>query len=86
MAKPPFKFVANPKGIRELLRSPQVAADLAVRAQRVAAAASDSSAKYNVHSEIGRNRARAAVVTGNIEAMVVEAREHRLARAIDAAR
>lgn len=81
-----FKFVPNAKGIAELLRSPQIAADLHARAERIAAAASDGDAEYNVHSEIGTRRARAAVVTANIEAQLAEHRERRLARAIDAAR
>lgn len=80
------KFVANTNGIAELLRTPEIAADLHARAERVAAAASDGTAEYVVRSEIGRRRARAAVVTGNFEAMLLERREHRLARAIDAAR
>lgn len=78
-------FVANAKGIRELLRSPSVAADLKRRADNVAAAAGGDGLEYHVHSEVGKNRARAAVVTGDARTAAVEARDHRLARAIDAA-
>lgn len=78
-------FKENPKGIRELLKSPSVAADLKRRAEAVAAAAGGDGLEYHVHSEIGKNRARAAVVTGNARTAAVEARDHRLARAIDAA-
>lgn len=81
-----LKFNLNSKGIAEILRSPAVAKDLEARAQRVAAAASTDTEEYVVHSEIGSHRARAAVVTGNFEAMLAEHREHRLASAIDAAR
>jgi len=80
-------FQPNTKGIRELLRLPSVEADLRRRAEAVARAASGSDdLTYNVHSEIGKNRARAAVVTGDAKAAAVEARDHRLARSIDAAR
>lgn len=83
-----FVFVPNRRGITELLRSPTVAADLKARAERIAQAArgDDEDLAYHVHSEIGRNRARAAVVTASVEAHIIEAREHRLARAIDAGR
>ncbi len=80
-----FVFKPNEKGIAELLRNYPVA-DLEARAQRVADAASDGTAQYGVRSDRGNRRPRAAVVTENFDAMLTEAREHRLATAIDAAR
>jgi hypothetical protein len=82
----PLEFKANAAGIRELLREGALLADLEARAARVAAAASDSEAEYGYEAEMGRTRARAAVFTANFAAMHAEAKEHRLARAIDAAR
>lgn len=82
----PFVFKENRAGIAEIARSAAVVADLRARAERVAAKASSDDAEYHVHTEVGRRRARAAVVTGNFKAMLAEHREHRLASAIDAAR
>ncbi len=73
----------NRSGVRELLRSPEVLADLRARAERVAAAAG---AGMEVEATIGPNRARAEVATGTTEARLAEARHRRLSRSIDAAR
>lgn len=80
-----FVFKPDPAGIAELLREYPVD-DLEARAQRVASAASDGDAEYGVRSEQGGRRPRAAVVTENYAAMLTEAREHRLATAIEHAR
>ena len=79
-----FTLKLNGNAVRSLLKSPQVEADLARRAHKVAAAAGPG--KWNVHSEVGRNRARAVVVTGDFKARIREARTRALTRAIDAAR
>lgn len=73
----------NRAGIRELLRSPGVQADLAARARRIAAAAGPG---HVVDVEVGPNRARAAVITDSVDAMVAEATRRSLTRAIDAGR
>ena len=84
------EYVRNRKGERDLLKLPGVAADLKRRATKVDAAATGMSrsgeSTYEVRSEIGRVRARAAVITDSPAAAVAEARWHRLARALGAAR
>ena len=77
------RIVLNRKGVRELLRSPEVLADLERRARRIASSAGPGHA---VDSEVGRNRARASVRTDSIDAMLAEADTHQLTRAIDAGR
>jgi hypothetical protein len=71
------------KGMRELLRSDEVRQDLEKRAKRVAAAAGPG---HESSSTIGRTRALAMVWTGTPEAMVAEATDRTLTRAVDAAR
>lgn len=77
------RIVLNRKGVRDLLRSPQVKADLERRAKAIAAAAGPGHA---VDSETGRNRARAAVFTDDPAAMAAEAKNHQLLLSIDAGR
>lgn len=73
----------NRAGVRALLRDPKVEADLARRARAIAAAAGPG---HQVDSSIGRNRARAAVITETVEAKLAEATDRDLTRAIDAGR
>lgn len=73
----------NRKAVRALLRDPKVAADLERRARAIAAAAGPG---HVVESEIGRTRARAAVITETPEAALAEATQRRLTRSIDAGR
>lgn len=80
---PLYRIKLNHKGVRALLRSPQVLADLERRARAIAAAAGPG---HRVESGVGRNRARAAVVTETPEARHAEATERNLTRAIDAGR
>lgn len=77
------RIVLNRRGVRELLRSREIQADLERRAQRIAAAAGPG---HEVTVEQGRNRARAAVRTDTIDAMISEATDHTLTRALDAGR
>lgn len=79
----PVRIVVNRKGIRELLRSTEVQRDLRRRAESIAAAAGPGHA---VETEVGANRARAAVVTETIDAMVAEATSRNLTRSLDAGR
>lgn len=83
MAKVTVKH--NSKGYAELLKHPNVLADLERRAEAIAATA-NSEGLHVVRSEIGPNRARAAVITGDIQAMRAEANHHNLTRAVDAGR
>lgn len=69
--------------IRELLRSPDVQADLVTRAEAIAAAAGEG---CEVDSAVGRTRARASVRTATPEAVRAEARDKTLTRAIGAGR
>lgn len=80
---PNFRLVLNRKGIRELLRSPEVQRDLRRRAEAIAASAGPG---HEVDVEVGPNRARASVRTVTIDAMIGEAEHRDLSRAIDAAR
>ena len=73
----------NYRGIFELLRSDEVQAELVRRARRVAAAAGPG---QRVESEVGKRRARAAVITDTAEARVAESKSRNLTRAFGAAR
>lgn len=73
----------NRAAVRELLRSPEVKANLEARAQRIAAAAGPG---HETDSETGPNRARAAVFTATAEARHAEATTRNLSRALDAGR
>lgn len=77
------KIVLNRKGVRELLRSQEVLADLEDRANRIASSAGDGHA---VSAEVGTVRARASVRTDTLEAAKAEAETRDLTRAIDAGR
>ena len=77
------RFKLNRKGIRDLLRSPAVEAELRRRAERIAAQAGPG---MRVDGGVGPNRARAAVITDTIEARLAERRSKALTRAINAGR
>lgn len=77
------RVVLKRKGMRELLRSPEVLADLERRGNAIAAAAGPG---HQVESETGRNRVRVAVITDTFEAAHAEATTRSLSRSIDAAR
>lgn len=83
----------NDIGMRELLLSPGVEADLAARAGRVAAAAAESGHQphsgtvyYRTATSRGRNRARALVIADHPGAQGLEAKYRTLGTAMDAAR
>ena len=73
----------NSAGVRRLLQSPEVLADLVRRAESIAAAAGPG---MEVDSEIGPTRARASVRTATPEAVEAEAESRALTRAIDGGR
>jgi hypothetical protein len=79
----PSRLVLNRAGVRSILKSPGVLADLTARANRVASVAGPG---HIVDSEIGPNRARASVRTDTFAAAKREAESRNLTRAIDAAR
>lgn len=75
--------VLNHAGVRDLLRSDEVEADLRRRAEAIAAAAGDG---YEVEMFRGQNRWRATVRTGTETARRDEAKNRTLTGAIDAGR
>lgn len=77
------RITLNAAAVRDLLRSEDVRRDLAERAAAIAAAAGPGMAHS---STIGRHRALAMAWTGTPAAMVAEARDRKLTRAIDAGR
>jgi hypothetical protein len=77
------KIEMNSEGARELLRSPEVAAELERRAQLIAAAAGPG---FEVDARLGANRARASVRAATLEARKAEAEERTLTRALEAGR
>lgn len=83
MARVQIKW--NPNAMRELRTSPEVLADVEARAERVAAACGPG---YVTQSEIsgGRGRARAVVITGDMDAIRDNARRNTLVANIDAGR
>jgi hypothetical protein len=77
------RLVINRAGVRRTLNSAGVRADLLARARRVAAAAGPG---HVVNSGSTGQRARVEVVTDTVDAMVREAKERSLTRAVDSAR
>lgn len=78
------KVKLNHSAFRELMNSPEVAADLKERAERVARAAGDG---YEVLvNEQRRGRAGVTVAPGTSAAKRREARDHKLLSALDAGR
>lgn len=73
----------NHAAIADLLKSDEVLADLERRAVSIAAAAGPG---HRVDSEVGKNRARAAVITDSFEARYLEATQRNLTSSIDAGR
>lgn len=73
----------NSQGVRDLLRSREVQADLERRGHAIADAAGPG---HRVESSIGPNRARVAIITDTTEAAVAEATDRSLTRALDAGR
>ncbi len=79
----------NSKGVQEILKSARVQEDLKRRADAIAAQANSAAGivdGFVSGSELGRSRARAYVVTATAEAMVAEATNRTLTRALDAGR
>lgn len=77
------RVVINRRTIRDILRSDEVRRDLERRAENIARVAGPG---HEVDSEVGRNRARAAVFTATFDAMRDEATSRNLTRSIDAGR
>jgi hypothetical protein len=68
----------NRKAIRDLLKDPALEKHLLSEAQLIAARAGDG---YTASSRIGKNRARASVITDSFQAMRNEAKYGTLSKA-----
>jgi hypothetical protein len=77
------KVKLNNAGVRALLTSPEVVADLKRRAEAIAAAAGPG---MEVDEAIGPKRARVSVRTATFEAIIAESKDRDLTSAIDAGR
>ena len=77
------RIVLNSRGVRQLLRSPEVLADLKRRADQIALAAGPG---MEASAMVGQNRARASVVTATHSARRAEATGRALTRSLDAGR
>jgi hypothetical protein len=85
----PVIIKINHDGVKALLRSEGVQAELRRRAEQIAAAANAASgldAGFVVDNDVGKNRARSVVVTATADAMVAEATDRTLTRSFDAGR
>lgn len=78
-----IKVKLNRKGMAALLKEPGVLADLERRARQIADAAGEG---HDAGGQIGKNRARASVITTTYDAMRAEATDRNLTRAFDAGR
>lgn len=81
-----IRFVLRPQGVIELMRSDRMLADLMRRAEAVAAATSNDELTYEVRHDVGRHRARAAVIAAGARTSAHERAHHNLATTIDHAR
>ena len=80
---PNVQVKLNSRAVDALLKSPEMQADLAARAARVAAAAGEG---MESDVSVGRTRARGYAWTATAEARRAEATDRRLTAALDAAR
>jgi tRNA A37 threonylcarbamoyltransferase TsaD len=75
------KVKLDSKAVAQMLKSPEVEADLLARARRIATAAGPGMVAL---SSVGSTRARAVVITSTPEAMVAEQYHRALSSAIQA--
>lgn len=78
-----FRIRLNPAGVRELLQSEEIRADIERRGHKIAARAGDG---MEVETTTGPNRAHVTVRTATTDARVAEATARVLTQAIDAGR
>jgi len=83
---PSFRLKLKSEGVRALLHSPSVVADLQERAERVLDDAGGEEEGFAIIEADDEKRARRVVVTATPEAMTLEAEDRVLTAAIDAAR
>lgn len=80
------KIELNKAGVRQLLTSPEVVADIARRAASIAATASGSGGEFGHDVVVGKSRAHGMVWTDDFDAILAEAKNRSLTRSIDAGR
>ncbi len=78
-----IRVEVNAEGVRELLKSPAVQADLRRRGEAIALIAGPG---HEVDLNVESRRASVIVITAEPEAMAAEAEDRNLTRAIDAGR
>lgn len=81
MRRPKVKMLN--KGSRQILKSPEVQADIQRRVERIATHAGDG---FEAGVEEGRTRVLGSVMSTTYHAMRAEAKDRALTRALDAAR
>lgn len=83
------RVVLNRKSLDAILKSPRMQAELKRRADLIAAAADANTGRpgdHRVEVQVGRTRARAAVITDTFNAMHREGDRRTLTQALDAGR
>jgi hypothetical protein len=83
------RVTINRKALRDLMRGPEIQADLVRRANKIAKradAAANAPGGHGVDTQVGANRARASVRTVTPKAMYKEATQQSLTKSIDAGR
>lgn len=83
---PSVRIEMNSDGFRAILTGPEVAADLQRRADAIAAAAGEGMSAEVIRGGYGGGRSVAIVATDTVEAMIAEATERALTRALGAGR
>jgi len=78
-----LKLKLNTKTVGDLLRGQEMQSDLKRRASAIASAAGDG---FESETDVGPNRAHASVWTATREAVLAEANDRALTRALDAGR
>lgn len=83
-----IKIKLNPPGPRELMQGPEIQADIARRAAAIAAAAGSGrhGGEFGHDVVSGRTRVHGMVWTEDFDAMLAEAVDRALTRAVDAGR
>lgn len=78
------RLVFHYEGFDAVRKSPEVAAMVDGAAERIASAARSQGGEYEVQVSTTASRARAVVVTADVEAMRQEAENRALTRSLDA--
>lgn len=77
------RFVPNRRAARQVLRSPEVQADIKARVDRIAEAAGEG---FFSHTAVQRTRTRGSVVAAWNQARAAQERSNALTAAVDAGR